>query len=84
MEPLPNLGQAPSRSFFAAEPLRGEERVRDADQGDMVVPAGVGTALEVLEPQLVFEFPVAVLDPPAGPHAPTDGRTRRGTGQSGT
>ena len=45
--------------------LQGQERLRDGDEGDVVVPAGVGAAFEVVEAECVFEFAVVVLDPPA-------------------
>src|ERR1019366_1509609 len=45
--------------------LQGEEGVGDRDQGDVVVPAGVAAALEVVEAERVFEFSVVVFDAPA-------------------
>jgi hypothetical protein len=45
--------------------LQGEERVRDGDEGDVVVPAAVGAALEVVKAERVLELAVVVLDPPA-------------------
>jgi len=37
----------------------------DADEGDVVVPAGEGASFEVVEAEAVFEFAVVVFDPPA-------------------
>ena len=39
--------------------------MRDGDQGDVVVPAAVGAAFEVVEAERVFELAVVVLDAPA-------------------
>ena len=43
----------------------GAERLGEADEGDVVVPAGVAAAFEVVEPEAVFEFAVVVFDAPA-------------------
>ncbi len=37
----------------------------DGDQGDVVVPAGVGATLEVVEAKGVLQLAVVLLDPPA-------------------
>lgn len=46
----------------------GEERVGGGDQGDVVMPAPPGAALEVVQAQAVFEFPVVVLNLPSTLH----------------
>ena len=43
----------------------GAERLGEADEGDVVVPAGVAAAFEVVESEAVFEFAVVVFDAPA-------------------
>ena len=50
------------RSRFWVQPLQGDEGVGDRDQGDVVVPAGPGAALEVVQPQRVLELVVVVFD----------------------
>src|SRR5665811_1839300 len=45
--------------------LQREERVRDRDEGDVVVPAAVGAALEVVQAERCLELAVVLLDPPA-------------------
>src|SRR5579875_19788 len=49
----------------APSSLQGQECVRDRDQGDVVIPAAVGAAFEVIESESVFEFAVVMLDAPA-------------------
>ncbi len=39
--------------------------MRHADEGEVVVPADIGAALEVVEAEGVFEFAVVLLDAPA-------------------
>jgi hypothetical protein len=48
----------------APSSLQSEEGVGDRDERGVVVPAAVAAALEVVEPERVFEFAVVVLDPP--------------------
>src|SRR2546430_17348153 len=53
------------RMRFWVEPFEGEEAVRDGDERDVMMPALVGAAFEVVESEPVFELAVVVLDPPA-------------------
>src|SRR5262249_29119236 len=47
------------------QPLRGQERIgRDAERRMMVKPAPP-PALEVIEPQLIFQLLIVAFDPPA-------------------
>ena len=39
--------------------------MRDRDERDVVVPAWVGAAFEVIQAERVFELAVVMLDPPA-------------------
>src|SRR3954452_19677602 len=48
-----------------APAFEGEEGVGDRDERDVVMPAAVGAAFEVIEAERVFEFAVVVLDAPA-------------------
>ncbi|GHD76466.1 hypothetical protein GCM10010317_093080 [Streptomyces mirabilis] len=43
----------------------GEKGVGGGHEGDVVVPAGPRTPLDVVQAQAVFEFAVVVLDAPA-------------------
>src|SRR5579862_8990916 len=61
----PRTGSGCRPGWRASSSLQGEEPVRDGDERDVVVPALVGTAFEVIESERVFEFTVVVLDPPA-------------------
>src|SRR5687767_11463527 len=49
----------------ASEAFCGQKAVGDADEGDVVLPAGPGAALEVIEAERVFELAVVLLDTPA-------------------
>src|SRR3712207_8218181 len=49
----------------ARESFQGEEAVGDRDERDVVLPAGVGAALEVVKTERVFELAVVLLDAPA-------------------
>lgn len=40
-------------------------RVRDGSQHDMMVPAGIAPAFEVIQPELAFKFLVLLFDRPA-------------------
>src|SRR5215472_15121614 len=51
--------------FSPAAPPQDQERVRQQDQGHVVVPTPPGPALEVVQAQLVFQLLVTVLHPPA-------------------
>src|SRR5919201_5964859 len=48
-----------------ASAFEGEEGVGDGDQRDVVLPAAVAAALEVVEAERVLELAVVVLDAPA-------------------
>ena len=50
---------------FWVESLECEEAVRDRDEGDVVVPAAVAAAFEVIESESVLQLAVVVLDAPA-------------------
>src|SRR5437660_6405611 len=45
--------------------LQGQECLRYGDERDVVVPAAVGAAFEVIQAERVLELAVVVLDPPA-------------------
>lgn len=54
------------RVFWGSgQSLQGAEGVGDGDEGDVVVPAGPGAALEVSQAQGLFHLAVVVLDAPA-------------------
>src|SRR6516162_7885900 len=66
--------------FSPAPPPQDQERVRQQNEGHMVLPAPPGPALEVVQAQLVFQFLVTVLHPPAPfrrPNQPQQRRDRR-------
>src|SRR5438445_229498 len=67
----------------AARSLQGEERVRDRDERDVVVPAAIGAALEVVQSEGVLELAVVVLDPPAHLPQPHEVLQRRLDGEVG-
>nr|BFD87932.1 hypothetical protein StreXyl84_73330 [Streptomyces sp. Xyl84] len=46
-------------------PPEGEERLGGGEEGDVVVPAAPGTALEVVQSQSMLELAMIVLEPPA-------------------
>src|SRR5437763_906542 len=49
----------------ASASLQGQECLRYGDERDVVVPAAVGAAFEVIQAERVLELAVVVLDPPA-------------------
>ncbi len=53
------------RSSLRTHPLALDVRVCDGGQDDMVLPAGIAPALEVVEPQFALELLVLLLDRPA-------------------
>src|SRR3954447_12327087 len=71
------------RPEFRAPAFEGEEGVRDRDERDVVMPAAVGAALEVVQAERVFEFAVVVLDAPAELAEPNQLTQWRVGGQAG-
>ena len=57
--------------------------MRDRDERDVVVPAAVGAAFEVIETERVFELAIVVLDPPAQLREPNELLERRVRGEIG-
>src|ERR1700694_2770365 len=51
--------------FWVGQPQGGDELVGGGDEGGVVVPAGPGASLEVVQAQTGFQFPVVVFDAPA-------------------
>src|SRR6266545_35160 len=48
--------------IWGAEPLQGQEAVRDRDQRDVVVPAHPAATFEMIQPQGALQFAVILLD----------------------
>ena len=67
---------------WRAPAFEGQEGVGDRDERDVVVPAAVAAALEVVEAEGVFELAVVVLDAPAQLGQP-DQLGERGVGGQG-
>src|SRR6266540_6733348 len=58
--PATATGSGRRHQIWGAEPLQGEEAVRDRDQGHVVVPAGPAAPLEVVQPERAFELAVVL------------------------
>jgi len=59
---------------LGARLLRAKEGISQRDQGNVVMPAQPMTALEVVQPELLFQLAVIHLDPPTrmgDPHPAT-------------
>ena len=41
-----------------------QPRIRDGGEHDMMLPAGIGASLEMIEPEFVLEFLILLLDRP--------------------
>lgn len=63
--------------------MQGAEGMRDRDNGDAVVPAASGSALEVGQAQGVLHLPAVVLDAPAELGEPDQRGQRHAGGQVG-
>src|SRR5438046_1965201 len=79
----PRRGSGCRPGWRAPSSLQGEECVRDRDERDVVVPAAVGAAFEVIETERVFELAIVVLDPPAQLREPNELLERRVRGEIG-
>src|SRR2546428_1373652 len=63
------------------QPLRGQERVRGDAERRVMMEASPAAALEVIEPELVFQFLIVAFDPPAQHGELDEFRARRGRRQ---
>src|ERR1700758_3917981 len=61
----PRTGSGCRPGWRTPSSLRGQERVRDRDERDVMVPAAVRATLEVVKPECVLELAIVLLDPPA-------------------
>lgn len=64
---FPTLGNVAPEVFLKARSLRLEKSIGQGDQGHVVMPACPTAAFVVIQPQFLFQLPVVLFDPPAGP-----------------
>lgn len=65
MELSADRGEGDARRFFSAKAFEDQKRVRHRGERYVMMPARPRAPLEVIEPQLVLELAVILLDPPA-------------------
>lgn len=65
------------RMGFWVQTLQGEKGVRGGDQGDVVLPAGSGSAFVVVQAEAGLDFAVVMFDAPAQSRPPHQGALGR-------
>ena len=79
-DPAPHDGQRGAHGRRVAGALQLEKRERDGGQHDVVVPAAKAPAFKMIQPEVVFEFAVLLLDRPTAAgesdEVPESGRRR--------